>query len=54
VTLQLFFEKIGILFMTFIGRRWLPNRSPIDRYGWDARYQSALSDLYSLQDLSRN
>ena len=40
----------GILFMTFIGRRWLPNRSPIDRYGWDARYQSALSDLYSLQE----
>ena len=40
----------GVLFMTFIGRRWLPNRSPIDRYGWDARYQSALSDLYSLQE----
>ncbi len=40
----------GILFMTFIGRRWLPNRSPIDRYGWDARYQSGLSDLYSLQE----
>jgi di/tricarboxylate transporter len=40
----------GILFMTFIGRRWLPSRSPIDRYGWDARYQSALSDLYSLQE----
>ncbi len=40
----------GILFMTFIGRRWLPVRSPIDRYGWDARYQSALSDLYSLQE----
>ena len=29
----------GILFMTVIGRRWLPTRSPIDRYGWDARYQ---------------
>jgi di/tricarboxylate transporter len=40
----------GILFMTFIGRRWLPTRSPIDRYGWDARYQAALSDLYSLQE----
>src|SRR5512143_2903193 len=40
----------GLLFMTFLGRRWLPNRSPIDRYGWDARYQSALSDLYSLQE----
>ena len=40
----------GILFMTFIGRRWLPSRSPIDRYGWDVRYQSALSDLYSLQE----
>ena len=40
----------GILFMTFIGRRWLPARSPLDRYGWDARYQSALSDLYSLQE----
>jgi di/tricarboxylate transporter len=40
----------GVLFMTFIGRRWLPSHSPIDRYGWDARYQSALSDLYSLQE----
>ena len=40
----------GILFMTFIGRRWLPNRSPIDLYGWDARYQSGLSDLYGLQE----
>src|SRR5512143_3686567 len=41
---------VGVLFMTFVGRRWLPNRSPIDRYGWDARYQAALSDLYSLQE----
>ncbi|CAG0935055.1 Sodium-dependent dicarboxylate transporter SdcS [Thermoflexales bacterium] len=40
----------GILFMIVLGRRWLPNRSPLDRYGWDARYQSALSDLYSLQE----
>ncbi len=40
----------GILFITVLGRRWLPNRSPIDRYGWDARYHSALSDLYSLQE----
>jgi di/tricarboxylate transporter len=40
----------GILFMTVVGRRWLPNRSPIDRYGWDARYHAALSDLYSLQE----
>ncbi len=40
----------GILFMTFIGRRWLPNRSPLDRYGWDERYKLALSDLYSLQE----
>jgi di/tricarboxylate transporter len=40
----------GLLFMTFIGRRWLPNRSPIDRYGWDVRYQAGLSDLYSLQE----
>jgi di/tricarboxylate transporter len=40
----------GIVFITFIGRRWLPNSSPIDRYGWDARYQSGLSDLYSLQE----
>lgn len=40
----------GIAFMTFIGRRWLPTRSPIDRYGWDARYQAGLSDLYSLQE----
>src|SRR5512136_254329 len=40
----------GLLFLTFVGRRWLPNRSPIDRYGWDARYQSGLSDLYSLQE----
>ena len=40
----------GIVFTTVIGRRWLPNRSPIDRYGWDARYHTALSDLYSLQE----
>ncbi len=40
----------GVLFMTFVGRRWLPNRSPIERYGWDVRYQAGLSDLYSLQE----
>jgi di/tricarboxylate transporter len=40
----------GLLFMTYIGRRWLPNRSPLERYGWDARYRSGLSDLYSLQE----
>ncbi len=40
----------GILFMVVVGRRWLPSRSPLDRYGWDARYQAALSDLYSLQE----
>lgn len=40
----------GIVFMTFIGYRWLPSRSPIERYGWDVRYPAALSDLYGLHE----
>lgn len=40
----------GILFLATLGQRWLPDRSPIDRYGWDERFQSGLSDLYSLQE----
>src|SRR3974377_1936719 len=36
--------------MQDVGRPCLPNPSPIDRYGWDARYHAALSDLYSLQE----
>jgi di/tricarboxylate transporter len=40
----------GILFMTLIGRRWLPERAPTDRYAWVEQNHSALSDLYSLNE----
>jgi di/tricarboxylate transporter len=40
----------GILFVTVIGRRLLPDRSPADRYAWVEHLQSALTDLYSLKE----
>jgi di/tricarboxylate transporter len=40
----------GILFMSIFGRRLLPDRSPGDRYPWAQHMQSALSDLYNLQE----
>jgi di/tricarboxylate transporter len=40
----------GILFLTLIGHRLLPDRSPTERYAWAKTLNTALSDLYNLHE----
>ncbi len=41
---------VGILFMGLIGRRFLPDRSPLERYKWAIDNPALLSDLYNLPE----
>ncbi len=41
---------VGVLFMVFVGRRFLPDRSPVERYRWAAENPTLLSDLYNLPE----
>lgn len=40
----------GILFMMLVGRRMLPDRSPLERYKWAISNPALLSDLYNLPE----
>jgi len=41
---------VGIVFIATIGRRLLPDRSPLDQYAWAENLNTALSDLYRLRE----